>query len=387
MRLHEYILCFAAAAASLLPGAAADAASTRQTEAELRSLNQKIDHMTQQVSHDAVERERQSAALRTAEISLGQARGEVGRLDRQVAESTARRAILTQEKDREQQILASERTALAGQLRAAYMLGSEEPLKLLLNQRDPLNAGRLYSYYGYFGQARARQIADISDRVHHLQELDDELAQQQAALTGLKTSRQMQLSQLERARDQRQTVLVSFNAAAQGREQSLSRLKTQHEDLERLLEELSRSLKTVPPPDNATSFGRARGQLRWPVTGHVTAQYGSNRAGNVNWEGVVIGTVRGAPVTAVAAGRVVYADWLPGLGLLVILDHGDGYMSLYGHNDRLLKGVGESVGAGDTIAAAGDTGGRASPELYFEIRRAGRPVDPAPWFKASHPEP
>jgi len=101
----------------------------------------------------------------------------------------------------------------------------------------------------------------------------------------------------------------------------------------------------------------------------------------------VIATERGAPVAAVAGGRVVYADWLPGLGLLVILDHGEGYMSLYGHNDRLLKAVGESVAAGESIAAAGDTGGRASPELYFEIRRAGKPVDPAPWFRSSSPVP
>jgi septal ring factor EnvC (AmiA/AmiB activator) len=370
-----------------LGAALAEAVSPKKTEAELRALNQKIDRMTQQVSRDAVERERQSASLRAAELSLGQARGELARLNREYTDRSARRAVLSLSKEQEQQALLKERAALAGQLRAAYMMGREEPLKLLLNQQDPLHAGRLYTYYGYFGRARAAQITQIQGHVQHLDELDGQLAQQQSELTELKTAQQQQLQQLEHARNDRQTVLASFNAAALTREQSLARLRMQQADLERLLKELDRSLKTVPPPDNITAFGRARGRLPWPVSGRVTAQFGTKRASGVSWEGVVIATERGAPVTAVAAGRVVYADWLPGLGLLEIIDHGEGYMSLYGHNDRLLKAVGEPVAAGEAIAAAGDTGGRASPELYFEIRRGGKPVDPAPWFRSANPSP
>jgi septal ring factor EnvC (AmiA/AmiB activator) len=267
------------------------------------------------------------------------------------------------------------------------MIGREEPLKLLLNQQDPLHSGRLYVYYSYFGRARADEIAQIQQHMQHLNELDAELEQQQTELMTLKSAQQHQLQQLEHARNDRQTVLVSFNAAAHTREEGLLRLKTQQADLERLLKELDHSLKTVPPPDNVTAFGRARGQLSWPVAGKITAQFGAKRASGVSWEGVVIATERGAPVTTVAAGRVVYADWLPGLGLLVIIDHGEGYMSLYGHNDRLLRAVGDSVATGESIAAAGDTGGRASPELYFEIRRGGKPVDPTPWFRTARPLP
>jgi hypothetical protein len=123
------------------------------------------------------------------------------------------------------------------------------------------------------------------------------------------------------------------------------RLKSQQAALEGLLRELDRSLKSIAPPDNATAFGRARGQLPWPVAGQLSAQYGETRASGVRWEGVVIATERDAPVRAVSSGRVVYADWLPGLGLLVIVDHGEGYMSLYGHNDRLLKAVGRAGGS------------------------------------------
>jgi septal ring factor EnvC (AmiA/AmiB activator) len=369
----------------LAPAARLDAAAPGKTEAELRSLRERIERVTQQVSRDALERDRLSGTLRAAELSLGQARGELGRASREYAVRSARRAALAQERTQQQQALIMERAALAGQLRVAYMIGREEPLKLLLNQQDPLHSERLFAYYGYVGRARAEQIARIQAHVQRLDELDNELAQQQSELSTLKTAQQRQLQQLERARNDRQQVLVSLTAAARTRSLRLARLKSQQADLEGLLRELNRSLKSVAPPDNATAFGRSRGQLPWPVAGQVTAQFGDTRASGVKWEGLVIATERDAPVSAVAAGRVVYADWLPGLGLLVIVDHGEGYLSLYGHNDRLLKAAGEPVAAGEPIAAAGDTGGRAAPELYFEIRRGGKPVNPAPWFKARSP--
>jgi murein hydrolase activator len=371
----------------LLPSAPLDAAAQGKTEAELRALREKIGRITQQVSRDALERDRLSGNLRAAELSLGQARSELSRANREYADRSARRASLAQNRTQQQQALMNERAALAGQLRVAYMIGREEPLKLLLNQQDPLHSGRLFAYYGYFGRARADQIAQIQAHVQRLDELDVQLQQQQSELATLKAAQQQQLQQLERARNDRQLVLATLTAAARTREQSLARLKSQQADLEGLLTALNRSLKSVAPPDNATAFGRSRGLLPWPVAGQLTARFGDTRASGVKWEGVVIATERDAPVKAVSAGRVVYADWLPGLGLLVIVDHGEGYMSLYGHNDRLLKAVGESVGAGEAIAAAGDTGGRAAPELYFEIRRGGKPVNPGPWFKARNPSP
>jgi len=371
----------------LAPAAPFAAPEPGKAEAELRSLREKIDRISQQVGRDALERDRLSGNLRSAELSLGRARGELDHANREYADRSARRAALAQDRLQQQQALVTERAALAGQLRVAYMIGSQEPLKLLLNQQDPLHSGRLFAYYGYFSRARADQIAHIQAHVQRVDDLDLQLQQQQAGLATLKAAQQQQTQQLEQARNERQQVLANLTAAARTREQSLARLKSQQADLEGLLKELNRSLKSVAPPDNATAFGRARGLLPWPVAGRLTAQFGETRASGVKWEGVVIATERDAPIRAVSAGRVVYADWLPGMGLLVILDHGEGYMSLYGHNDRLLKAAGESVAAGEAIAAAGDTGGRAAPELYFEIRRGGKPVNPAPWFKARNPSP
>jgi septal ring factor EnvC (AmiA/AmiB activator) len=363
------------------------ALTPQKTEAQLRSLREKIEKITQQVSRDALQRDRLSADLRGAELSVGQARGEMARIGREYSERSEHRGSLGAERAQQQHALNEERLALAGQLRAAYLIGREEPLKLLLAARDPLRNGRMFSYYGYFGRARARQIADIQAHVQRLDELDGELAQQQTELANLKGAQQSQLTQLEHSRAERQRVLASLESEARTREQNLARLRSQQADLEQLFKELNRSLKTVPPPDTITAFGRLRGQLPWPVAGRITAAFGDARASGVKWDGLVVATERGAPVRAVSAGRMVYADWLPGLGLLAIIDHGEGYLSLYGHNERLYKGAGESVAAGEVIAAAGDSGGRPEPELYFEIRRAGRPVDPRPWFRERRPVP
>jgi septal ring factor EnvC (AmiA/AmiB activator) len=366
---------------------AALAATPQRTEAQLRSLREKIERMTQQVSRDAVQRDRLSANLRAAEMSVGQARGEMARIGREYADRSERRNSLSTERGAQQRALSQERQALAGELRAAYLIGRAEPLKLLLAARDPLRSARLFAYYGYFGRARAREISAIQQHVQRLDGLDAELAQQQSELANLKGAQQSQLQQLERSRSDRQRVLSSLDSEARTRAQSLARLKTQQADLEQLLSQLNRSLKAVPPPETSSAFGRLRGQLAWPVAGHVTAAFGDTRASGVKWDGVVVATERGAPVKAVSSGRLVYADWLPGLGLLAIVDHGEGYLSLYGHNERLYKAAGESVAAGEVIAAAGDSGGRPEPELYFEIRREGHPVDPRPWFRERRPGP
>jgi septal ring factor EnvC (AmiA/AmiB activator) len=276
------------------------------------------------------------------------------------------------------------RAALAGQLRAAYLIGRQEPLKLLLNQKDPALVGRMFAYYSYFGRARAGQIKLIEDDMQRIAELDGELAAEDQQLAELEKQQRAQLHALEQARTQRTHVLASLEAQSHTRAQNLERLRSQQAGLEQLLRELRTAMERFPLEGN-DAFARLRGKLAWPVTGRLVARFGDARAGGVRWDGVLVATERGAPVKAVCQGRVIYADWLPGLGLLTIVDHGDGYLSLYGHNERLYKAAGEPVAAGEPIAAAGDSGGSSRPELYFEIRKGGKPVDPRPWFRAAAP--
>jgi septal ring factor EnvC (AmiA/AmiB activator) len=362
------------------------AREAKQTEEQLKALKAEIDRVAGQVSRDQVERDRLSKELKTAELSVGEVRESLERVRKDRAERAARRAALADEKRQREADLARERQSLSGQLRAAYLIGSEEPLKLLLNQKDPTRAGRMFAYYSYFGRARAEQINRISENLSRLAQLDGELAAEDQQLAQLETQRRAQLERLDSARARRGLVLASLQSESRSRAQSLERMKRQQSGLEKLLRDLKRAMEAFPS-DLGTAFGRQRGKLAWPVEGRLVARFGQSRAGGVKWDGVLVAAERGAPVKAVSSGRVVYADWLPGLGLLTIIDHGDGYLSLYGHNDRLYKAVGERVGAGEPVAAAGDSGGRTRPELYFEIRKAGHPVDPQPWFKSGTPAP
>jgi murein hydrolase activator len=356
----------------------------RKTEQELQGVRAEIERITREVSAEQVERDRLTRDLRSAEVSVGKARAALNDVRRERAEGAAHRAALAAERHTRQGELDDNRAALEGQLRAAYLIGRQEPLKLLLNQQDPARAGRMFVYYSYFGRARAGQIHLIENDVQRLTELDGELAAEDDKLAALEKEQRAQVSTLEEARSERSHVLASLEAQSHTRAQNLERLKAQQAGLEKLLHELRAAMERYPVEGN-DAFTRLRGKLAWPVAGKLMARFGDARAGGVRWDGVLVATERGSAVKAVCQGRIIYADWLPGLGLLAIVDHGDGYLSLYGHNERLYKAAGEHVEAGDTIAAAGDSGGSPRPELYFEIRKSGRPVDPAPWFKTPDP--
>jgi murein hydrolase activator len=367
--------------------AAKEEADPAKAEAELKAVRSQIDKMRAEMERDAGRRDKLAREIEDTEKTVSGARGELDKLRRERAVHTARRAELADRKRTEEAALGERRAALAGQIRAAHMIGQEEPLKLLLNQRDPAQTGRVLTYYQYFGRARASQIAAINSHIAELSTLDAALAEEEARLLALEEQRKGELSKLQSARERRGRALVTLEAESKNRARELERLKDQQGGLEKLVRELRRALERIDkfPTDSQDAFAKLRGKLAWPVAGRLIASFGQTRAGGVKWDGVLLAGSQGSAVHAVYHGRVVYADWLSGLGLLTIIDHGDGYLSLYGHNERLYKEVGERVTAGDTIATVGDSGGRSTPALYFEIRRAGKPVDPRPWFRSAAP--
>ena len=380
-------LVLVAAPLVLAPEGSAADPSPAQAEADLKAVKTQIDKVKAAMERDAGKRDKLTREIEDSEKTVGAARDELDKLRRERATHTARRAELADERSREEAELARDRGALAGQIRAASMIGQQEPLKLLLNQRDPGQTGRVLVYYQYFGRARASQIAAIDAHLADLARLDAELAAEEERLAALEARQKGELTRLTDARERRGRALVSLDTESKNRAKELKRLKEQQGGLEKLVRELRRALERAPkfPTDSKDAFAKLRGRLTWPVAGRLAASYGQTRAGGVKWDGVLLTGAQGSPVRAVYHGRVVYADWLSGLGLLIIVDHGDGYLSLYGHNERLYKDVGERVTAGDTIATLGDSGGRPRPELYFEIRKGGRPVDPRPWFKTPQP--
>ena len=373
-------------------------AATKQTpaqkEAELRKLNQRIEKVRKSVNEDVQKRDKLSAQLRDAELGVQSARKELDEIRAQRLAAEARVRDLEVEQARRERELDGERAELAGELRTAYVNGREEQLKLLLNQEDPSNFGRMLAYYGYFGRARADRIRGIRDQVEHLALVREKIVSEKGRLETLEQQREQRVASLRSSQDQRARAVSAIDQQIKSRGGELQQLQSQAKSLERLIAELRKAIERAQQAQPARKgspagavakqapFEPLRGKLPWPVQdGKVLARFGQPRAGgSMRWQGMLIGTERGARVRAPYAGRVVYGDWLPGMGLMLVLDHGGGYMSLYGHNEELFRKVGENVAAGDVIGSVGDSGGHSQPALYFEVRRGKAPVDPQTWL-------
>jgi septal ring factor EnvC (AmiA/AmiB activator) len=378
------VLLFVAVAGG--PGAA-DAQNERkatpaQKEAELKKVKSRIERVRKNVNQDIEKRDRLSVQLRDAELGVQQARRGLEALRAERIASESRLQELEREQAERDRELAAERGALAGELRAAYVNGREEQLKLLLNQQDPAGFGRMLAYYGYFGRARADRIGNIRDKLEHLALVREKIAAENERLKGLESQQENELAALRSAQQQRTRTVQAIESQIKSQGGELKRLESQAKGLEKLIADLRKALRNVPVAKQAP-FEPLRGKLPWPVQqGKVLARFGQPRAGgSMRWQGMMIGTDRGARVRAPFAGRVVYADWLPGMGLMIVLDHGGGYLSLYGHNEEVFRSVGDAVAAGDVIGAVGDSGGHNQPALYFEVRRGREPVNPENWLQ------
>ena len=369
--------------ASSLPAAAAQTGG--DAAAQLKRVEARIREVTDAVQGDVAKRDSVAAELHSADHALAAARSRVEAVREQRAASDRRRAELREEQARATVSLNAERTALAGQLKAAYVGGREEQLKVLLNAADPATLGRMMSYYAYLGRARADRITAIENAAARLEAIDEGLAAATARLAALEDDRKREAASFETARSARQRALGELQARIHKGSGELKDLKANAASLEDLLARLRAALEDTDEEligrnGDRRPFTEVRGRLPWPARGKVLATFGESRAGGMKWNGVLLGTRTAGEVRAAYFGRVVYADWLPGLGLLMILDHGGGYLSLYGYNDRLYKGVGDKVRPGEVLAQSpGESSTR--PELYFEIREGARPLDPRPWLK------
>lgn len=353
-----------------------------QKEAELKRVNARIEKVRKAVNEDIEKRDQLSAKLRDAELGVQGARRELEETRAQRIASESRLDELERERASREKELAAERGALAGELRTAYVNGREEQLKMLLNQQDPAAFGRMLTYYGYFGRARAERIDSIRDKLEHLELLREKIAAEGQRLKELEARQEQELAALKGAQEKRTRAVAAIDSQIKTRGGEIKRLQSQARSLEKLIADLRKALQSAPVAKQAP-FEPLRGKLPWPVQqGKVLARFGQPRAGgSLKWQGMLIGTDRGARVRAPFAGRVAYADWLPGMGLMIVLDHGGGYLSLYGHNEEVFRKVGEPVSAGDVIGAVGDTGGNNQPALYFEVRRGREPVNPENWLQ------
>jgi len=349
-------------------------------ERELEQVRDKINDLKKSMDKSASDRDRLTAELQEAEVEISEKRIRLKELERERDFSSRRKAELDGQLARREAELDEESEELAEQVLAAYMSGSQEKMKLLLNQRDPATIGRLMAYYGYLNDYRSQNIEAVTAAIRELAKLRSEVAAEEARISELAKARYDELSKLGRAQEKRQALLTRLKDKISGEGLEVERLAAQEKDLSRLIAELTSILSDYPISSEAP-FTSHKGRLTWPVAGTLTHDFGQPRAsGQLKWNGVVLAAPRGREVRSVYHGRVEFADWLAGLGLLVIVNHGEGYMTLYGYNETILKNTGDWVAPGDVIATIGDSGGQAQPGLYFEIRKGAEPINPRRWI-------
>ncbi len=346
----------------------------------LQTLRSEIRLLEDRLASRQAEREVGLLALKEAELGAATAAGALRDVREHLASQLARRQGLREDTRLASVRLDRERGALAEQVLMSYVAGRQEMLKLLLNQENPARLGRMVVYFDYLNRARSQRLVAVEAEIETSMELATESAQVARELGRLEQTQADELEVLEFSRNERRSVLAKLEQDIATSAGDIRQLRDEEQRLEEIFAELEASVELFPL-EGAGSFPSIKGELAWPVSGSLVSDFGQARAsGQLRWNGVVVAAPGGTLVRAVYYGRVAYADWLPGLGLLIIVDHGAGYMSLYGHNEALLKGSNAWVAPGDVIAHVGDSGGQTRTALYFEIRHNGEPIDPRPWM-------
>lgn len=330
-------------------------------------------------------RDRLNQQLSEIELEQGQMARTIGELEAQSRARDKRTKGLQQRRDQLQVSVREQQKTLAGQLRSAHLIGREDWLKLLLNQEEPSHLARVLAYYGYLGRARSELIGKLEEDLEQVRMTEAELQieAEQKALLGRKTQKE-RTALLESGRQRRQ-LLKSWDRELHAKAQRLNQLKDDEKQLERLIDavkdQTNKAAMTENVPEGAPLAAIKKAHC--PPAGPLVARFGSPRMTG-QWDGLLIGGKEGTPIRSVAAGTVVFADWLRGYGLLTIIDHGSGVMSLYAFNQTHFKQKGEAVAADQVIATLGSSGGRDKPGLYFGVRRQGKPVDPLLWCQEAH---
>jgi septal ring factor EnvC (AmiA/AmiB activator) len=374
-----------AVCAAVLVASLVLAQSAKERDAQLQAVRKEIKALESRLAGQVAQREDTSRALRSAEVEAAAEARKLAELRAQLRAQQGQQRSLGEQTKGANARLVRQRTVLASQVRLSYMNGRQELFKLLLSQESPATLGRMLVYYDYFNRARSERIGAVSAEVGKLRELGSEGDRVAMELAELEAAQAAQVAALAQARDERKAAVAKLEESIASASAAVTKLRADEKRLSELVAKLTELLAGFPV-GTEQSFGKLKGKLAWPVQGRLAGDYGQPRGdGPVKWSGVLLEASQGTPVRAVYRGRVAFADWLPGLGLLIIVDHGDGYMSLYGHNEVLLKEPGDSVEPGEPIAQVGDTGGQSRPGLYFEIRRNGEPVNPHPWIASKPP--
>ena len=357
-----------------LTGAAEDIAKARR---DIDGITKKLNDLDAWFS-DATRRQRDlqkglrstDQSIATTSSDIRQIEGELKRIAAELDGLNDQMKALDEKREEQAKLVASH-------LAAAYRLSGEDFLKLLLNQQSPHQFDRMIHYHRYFSTARTEALVAYQETLAAIAANAAATRLREAALGEQQSNLDGEREELRSKRHGRERLLTTLNTQIQGKAEQKSQLTEDRKRLEALVAELQRRAQRV----EGTTFARSKGKLPWPTTGKLAHRFGEDRSGGLlKWQGIFIDASEGTPVAAVHPGRIAFSDWLRGFGLLTIIDHGSGYMSLYAHSDVLYKHVGDRVEAGETIATAGRSGGQTQSGLYFEIRSNGAATDPLAWL-------
>jgi len=358
--------------------------SSESRKRDLATAEQQVQDLEQDLALGRDRRRQIEAELEHHERAIAELAQEGHRLVTRITEQEHVLERLHSQAAIERTTLEQERAALGDLLRSAYALGRGGFLRILLGQEDANRLSRVMAYYGFLNRSRVRRIEAVTRRTHRLGELTREAGEERARLVALARRQDETRTRLARVWDERSAVLSALEQTIATRANRVEALRAQVEEMRRLLKWLGQAAQVLPEAGSQPPpLHRLRGRLAWPlVDASLLSRYDSLKEDGIQrWDGVVLAVEEGAPVRAVHPGRVAYADWLRGFGLLLIIEHDDDYMTLYGYNRTLLKEPGEWVAAGETIALSGSSGGRLLPGLYFAIRYRGRPLNPEQWCR------
>lgn len=352
-----------------------------RAEQQLRAVLAGIEDLSQQLEAARGEQKKEQARLRQVDLALQQASLTLRDLREQQAGHRDELRVLEQQRSDYLNSLDARTAQLAEQVRSAYRSGHRSKMQIILNQDDPDRVSRMLAYYDYINRAQAHRIAGLRAAVATLEAMERSIQEQVRNIGTLAQEQQVLLDQLDQQRDLRAAMLASLGQQIDSDQARLEELQQNRRDLQALIERLADILADIPADlDQQAGVARQKGHLPMPLAGPVRHAFGQPRGAGLDWQGWLIGAAAGTEVNAIAYGRVAFADWLRGYGLLLIIDHGQGYMSLYGNNESLLQDAGSWVQAGEAISVVGNNPGNEQG-LYFELRRNGKAVDPAGWMK------
>jgi len=405
--------------------AAADNKTINNTQSQLDHVAKNIDDLVSDISSSELKREKILQEIQQADQHIAEQSSKLDTISSRLKQQQQHIQDLKSQLQTQREILSSEQITLAQQLRSAHVIGHQEKMKMLLNQQNASTLNRTMIYHDYLSRARSQHIGKVKNLVNTLQKTERTIHQEETDLLLLKVNAENERSLLETTRNKREKLIAFLNGKIQDKDAQVKELKKDHKALKNLLTKLINASKLAAKKaakkalkekqelehlakaakkkkdkkaqkrlakekrrrlqlaelelSKNSAFRARKGKFFWPTTGYLASRFGSSKASGLASDGVMISTDPGKKVQAIHPGRVVFAEWLRGFGLLIIIDHGKGYMSLYGHNQKLLKKVGNLVEMGTAIATTGSSGGKVESALYFGIRLNGKPLNPQKW--------